>query len=80
MSLDTAGGGEGGKLYADHQKIYPATVRGTFRNIKWAILALGLAIYYLLPFLRWHRAAGQPDQAILLDLPGRRFYFFMIEI
>lgn len=78
MSLDTAGGSD--KLYADHAKIYPATVRGTFRNIKWAILVAGLAIYYLLPFLRWHRAEGQPDQAILLDLPGRRFYFFMVEI
>ncbi len=68
------------KLYAASPKIYPATVRGTFRNIKWAILVAGLAIYYLLPFLRWHRAEGQPDQAILLDIPGQRFYFFFIEI
>ena len=68
------------KLYADHAKIYPASVDGTFRRIKWAILVVGLAIYYFLPFLRWTRAPGQPDQAILLDLSGQRFYFFFIEI
>ena len=71
---------ESDKLYADHAKIYPAAVNGTFRRVKWAILVIGLAIYYFLPFLRWTRAPGQPDQAILLDLPGRRFYFFFVEI
>ncbi len=82
MSVDNGmnSAGADSRLYADHAKIYPAAVSGTFRNIKWAILVLGLGIYYFLPFLRWTRAAGQPDQAILLDLPGRRFYFFFIEI
>ena len=80
MSVESGTGGESSKLYADHAKIYPAAVSGTFRRIKWVILVIGLAIYYFLPFLRWTRAPGQPDQAILLDLPGRRFYFFFIEI
>ena len=39
-----------------------------------------LGIYYGAPWLRWDRGAGLPDQAILLDFPGRRFYFFFIEI
>lgn len=79
MSVDNSAA-EDGKLYATSPKIYPASVRGTFRKIKWAILVAGLTIYYLLPFLRWTRAAGQPDQAVLLDVPGHRFYFFFIEI
>jgi cytochrome c oxidase accessory protein FixG len=79
MSVETAGD-EGSKLYADHKKIYPAAVAGTFRRLKWAILGLGMAIYYFLPFVRWDRGVGQPDQAVLIDLPGRRFYFFFIEI
>ena len=80
MSVDSSAGGASEQLYADQTKIYPAAVSGTFRRIKWVILAVGLAIYYFLPFLRWTRAPGQPDQAILLDLPGRRFYFFFVEI
>ena len=80
MSSRNGAADESDKLYADHAKIYPATVNGTFRRIKWAILVVGLGIYYFLPFLRWTRAPGQPDQAILLDLPGQRFYFFFVEI
>ncbi|TBW39067.1 cytochrome c oxidase accessory protein CcoG [Siculibacillus lacustris] len=67
-------------FYAEHVKIYPAAVTGTYRRIKWTILALWLGFYFLLPFVRWHRGEGLPDQAVLLDLPGRRFYFFFIEI
>ncbi|MFN3348960.1 cytochrome c oxidase accessory protein CcoG [Pseudorhodoplanes sp.] len=69
-----------GPLYAARRKIYPQSVRGTFRRIKWAVLAITLAIYYFLPFVRWNRGPGAPDQAVLIDFPGRRFYFFFIEI
>jgi len=37
-------------------------------------------IYYLAPWIRWDRGPHAPDQAILLDLANRRFYFFFIEI
>ena len=53
---------------------------GTFRRIKWAVLVVTLGIYYLLPFVRWDRGPNAPDQAVLIDLPNRRFYFFFIEI
>lgn len=43
-------------------------------------MAVTLGIYYLLPWIRWDRGADLPDQAVLLDLAGRRFYFFWIEI
>jgi cytochrome c oxidase accessory protein FixG len=67
-------------LYAASKKIYPQKVKGTYRTIKWAVLLVTLGIYYLLPFVRWHRGASAPDQAVLIDLDGRRFYFFFIEI
>jgi len=67
-------------LYAARKKIYPQHVNGTFRRIKWAVLIVTLGIYYFLPFVRWDRGPNAPDQAVLLDLPGRRFYFFFIEI
>ena len=51
-----------------------------FRRIKWAVLLVTLGIYYFTPFIRWDRGPGAPDQAVLLDLPDRRFYFFFIEI
>lgn len=39
-----------------------------------------LGIYYLTPWLRWDRGPNLPDQAVLVDLAGRRFYFLWIEI
>ena len=32
------------------------------------------------PWLRWDRGPFAPDQAVLVDLANRRFYFFFIEI
>jgi cytochrome c oxidase accessory protein FixG len=69
-----------GPLYEKRRKVYPQSVHGPFRRIKWAILCVTLAIYYLLPFVRWNRGPGLPDQAVLIDLPHRRFYFFFIEL
>ena len=67
-------------LYAARKKVYPRRVYGTFRSLKWLIMAVTLGIYYGAPWLRWERGVGLPDQAILLDFPARRFYFFFIEI
>src|SRR5262245_64407796 len=65
-------------LYAARTKVYPQSVSGTFRNIKWALMALCLGIYYLLPFVRWDRGPQAPSQAVLVDFPNSRFYFFFI--
>ena len=67
-------------LYAARRKIYPQSVHGFFRRIKWAVLAVTLGIYYFLPFVRWDRGPFAPNQAVLVDFPNRRFYFFFIEI
>ncbi len=69
-----------GPLYVAQKKIYPQRVSGTFRRIKWILMAVCLGIYYFLPFVRWNRGPGLPDQAVLLDLANNRFYFFFIEL
>lgn len=76
--LAVSGGEE--PLYAPHKKIYPKAVSGRYRTIKSALLIVTLGIYYLLPFVRWNRGINAPDQAVLIDFPSRRFYFFFIEI
>lgn len=67
-------------LYAAREPIFPKRVKGKFRNLKWIIMAVTLGIYYLTPWIRWDRGPNLPDQAVLLDLADRRFFFFMIEI
>jgi cytochrome c oxidase accessory protein FixG len=69
----------GDHLYANRVRVYPKTVHGPVRRFKWAILIFCLAVYYLLPWLRWHRGINQPDQAVLLSLWHERFYFFNLE-
>ncbi|WP_299892795.1 cytochrome c oxidase accessory protein CcoG [uncultured Ruegeria sp.] len=67
-------------LYAPREPIFPRRVSGPFRNLKWIILLVTLGIYYVTPWIRWDRGPSLPDQAVLLDLANRRFYFFWIEI
>lgn len=67
-------------LYQAREPVFPRRVKGRFRNLKWWIMGLTLAIYYIAPWLRWDRGADLPAQAILVDLAHRRFYFFWIEI
>lgn len=67
-------------LYASREPIFPRRVKGSFRTMKWWLLAMMLGIYYVLPWIRWDRGASLSDQAVLLDLANRRFFFFMIEI
>ncbi|MFV0384783.1 cytochrome c oxidase accessory protein CcoG [Paracoccus sp. (in: a-proteobacteria)] len=67
-------------LYAAREPVFPKRVYGNFRNLKWIIMAVALGLYYVLPWLRWNRGASMPDQAVLVDLANRRFFFFWIEI
>jgi cytochrome c oxidase accessory protein FixG len=69
-----------GPSYVARRKIYPQSVHGTYRRIKWILLLITLGIYYALPFVRWDRGLSAPNQAVLVDLPERRFYFFFIEL
>ncbi|HEY0832576.1 MAG TPA: cytochrome c oxidase accessory protein CcoG [Azospirillum sp.] len=68
------------RLFVNRPKVYCADVRGTYRRLKWAALIALLAVYYITPWLRWDRGPGIPDQAVLVDMVGRRAYFLWIEI
>lgn len=50
-------------------KVYPKSVAGPFRSIRWGVSALLLTVYFLLP---WVKYDGR--QAVLFDIPGRKFY------
>lgn len=67
-------------LFEKQRKIYPRRVWGTYRKLKWLSMIVLLGIYYGAPWLRWSRGDLAPDQAILIDMPARRAYFFGIEI
>lgn len=69
-----------GKGAIRSSRVVPQSVTGRLRRIKWAILILALAIYYVTPFLRWDRGPNAPDQAVLLDFAHGRLYAFSIEI
>ena len=67
-------------MYESRKKVFPKRAEGKFRRLKWIIMAVTLGIYYLTPWIRWDRGAHAPDQAVLLDMAHRRFYFFFVEI
>jgi cytochrome c oxidase accessory protein FixG len=67
-------------LYARHEPVFNRRIDGRFRRIKWGIMALCLAVYWVTPWLRWDRGSYAPRQAVLVDLAHRRFYMFGIEI
>ncbi len=62
-------------LYAKAAKIYPREVHGLFARLRvLGVLSL-LGIYYITPWLRW-----EGHQALLLDLPARKFHIFFITL
>jgi cytochrome c oxidase accessory protein FixG len=68
------------KLYKSRVPIHPKEAEGRYRSFKWAMMAVTLSIYYLVPWLRWNRGPVAPGQAVLVDLAHERLYFFFIEI
>jgi len=72
-------GDPGGGLYKPRTPIYPKHVRGRWRDLKWGLMVATLAIYYITPWIRWDRPGALPDQAVLVDFEGRRFYLFGLQ-
>jgi cytochrome c oxidase accessory protein FixG len=58
-------------LYAKRIKIYPREVHGVFAFWRTVGVFVLLGLYYVVPWLRW-----DSRQAVLFDLPGRKFYVF----
>ena len=62
-------------LYAKAEKIYPREVHGLYARLR-TLGVLGLlGIYYILPWLQW-----DGHQALLLDLPARKFHIFFVTL
>ena len=61
--------GAGVSLYAAQQKIYPREVVGRFDKLRTASVVALLGVFYGLPWLQWDER-----QAVLFDLPARKFY------
>jgi cytochrome c oxidase accessory protein FixG len=68
------------EFYAKRPAIYPRLAKGTFRKLKWVVMAVTLGIYYLLPWIRWDRGPELPNQAFLLDFAHQRLFFGPLEI
>ena len=71
---------EAPKLYAAREPVFPKRVKGKFRQLKWWLMIFTLGVYYITPWIRWDRGPNMPDQAVLIDMAGRRFFMFWIEI
>jgi cytochrome c oxidase accessory protein FixG len=62
-------------LYSRAEKIYPREVHGLFARLRVSGVLGLLGIYYILPWIQW-----EGHQALLFDLPGRKFHIFFITL
>jgi len=58
-------------LYAAQAKVYPREIEGRFARLRTIAVFVLLGVFYLFPWLRW-----DGRQAVLFDLPARKFYVF----
>src|SRR3546814_3186389 len=58
-------------MYQSERKIYPRDVQGRFARLRKLAVWVLLGIFYLIPWLSWGER-----QAVLFDLPARKFYIF----
>jgi len=63
------------ELYQKRKKIYAREVHGLFAKLRLLAVLVLLGLYYFLPWLTWN---GR--QAVLFDLPHRKFYIFDVVI
>ena len=66
-----SGAYEYGQLYRSEEKVYPREVRGRYARLRRIAMLVLLSIFYAGPWLTWN---GR--QAVLFDLPARKFYIF----
>jgi len=58
-------------LYRKEPKVYPREVTGRFDRLRRIAMWVLLGFYYLVPWVQW-----DGRQALLFDLPARKFYIF----
>jgi cytochrome c oxidase accessory protein FixG len=71
MAKSLGGEYEYGKLYRSEDKVYPREVKGRFATLRRIAMFMLLGVFYFGPWLRW-----DGRQAVLFDLPERKFYIF----
>jgi polyferredoxin len=69
IDIDLLDGGD--SHYAKERKVYPRDVSGRMDKLRKASVLWLLGMYYLFPWLDW-----DGRQAVLFDLPARKFYIF----
>lgn len=62
------------------KKLYPQLAKGRFRRLKNYLNFIFLSIYCLSSLIRFERGEGINNQAIMIDIPNSKVYFFFIEI
>ena len=70
IDIDLLDGG-GDSLYVSERKVYPRDVSGRFDRLRKLAVAWLLGMYYVFPWLQW-----DGRQAVLFDLPARKFHVF----
>jgi polyferredoxin len=60
-----------GAMYVSERKVYPRDIAGRFTRLRTLAVFWLLGMYYLFPWLSW-----DGRQAVLFDLPARKFYVF----
>jgi cytochrome c oxidase accessory protein FixG len=63
--------GDGTSFYAKHAKVHPREVDGRFDRLRRVAVFVLLGLFYVLPWLKWNG-----HQAVLFDLPARKFWLF----
>ena len=58
-----------GGMYQSAPKVYPREVDGRFQRLRTIAAWLLLGLFYLMPWMSW-----EGRQAVLFDLPARKFY------
>ena len=74
MAIGT-GEAAGESLYRREPKVYPRNTHGRYAQLRRLAVVVLLGLYYLLPWLQW---GGR--QAVLFDLPARRFFIFGLSL
>lgn len=62
---------DGSALYVSERKIYPRDVDGRYQTLRKIAVWVLLGMFYVFPWLTW-----DGRQAVLFDLPARKFYVF----
>jgi len=63
----------GSSFYVSERKVYPRDVSGRYDRLRKLAVVWLLGMFYLFPWLRW-----DDRQAVLFDLPARKFYVFWL--